>query len=182
MDTYPFFRSQIAREKQKDKRTSTKAMKKILLICSAFGLLTAMMPAVWAQEKDEDAKKGEDSEKNEASKKTDAPGVVVAETNIVKGTVENIDLAKRKVTLKDAEGDLHTMKVSDEVRNLDQMKKGDEVVAGYYRSTAISVGKPGDTSTPPAAGQAVIRSEKGDKPGGMVVQTVQSTATVEDID
>jgi Cu/Ag efflux protein CusF len=149
-------------------------MKKILLICSTFGLLTAMTPQVWAQEKDDAAKKSEDSEKS--------AGVIVAETNIVKATVQDIDSATRKVTLKDSEGNLHTMKASDEVRNFGQIKKGDEVVAGYYQSVAISVQKPGETPEAPAAAQALIRSPKGEKPGGLAVQTAQKTATVEDID
>jgi hypothetical protein len=143
-------------------------MKKILLIGAAVGLL--MMPALWAQDKDEDAKTSEE------------PGVVKAETNMVKATVEEIDAKTRTVALKDSDGNVHKMKVSPEVRNLDQLKKGDEVVAGYYRSVAISVHKPGETTGGPAAGQAVIRSEQGQKPGGIVVQTAQKTATVEEID
>jgi len=151
-------------------------MKKILLICSAVGLLTAITSQISAQEKDDETKKTDEA------KSSDKPGLVVAETNMVKATVEDIDHKKRELTLKDAQGDEHKMKVSQEVRNFDQVKKGDEVVAGFYRSTAISVHKPGDASAAPAAGQAVIRSETGDKPGGVVVQTAQRTATVEDID
>jgi len=157
-------------------------MKKILLICSAFGLFTAMTSQVWSQDKDDDAKKSDDSEKSQDAKKSDAPGVIVAKFYNVKATTEKIDLPNRKVTLRDREGNLHNMKVSDEVRNLDQVKKGDEIVAGYYQSVGISVEKPGETSSPPAAAQAVIRSENGEKPGGLVVQTAQKTATVEEID
>jgi hypothetical protein len=156
-------------------------MRKVALICLAFGLAMAMTTQIWAQEKRDESNGNEEGQKTE-SRKGDAPGLIVAETNLVRATIESIDLAKRKLTLKDAEGDLHTMKVSDEVRNLDQVKKGDEVVAGYYRSTAISVNKPGEPRALPAAGQAVIRSEKGEKPGGLIVQTAQKTATVEDID
>ena len=145
-------------------------MKKILLICSAFGLLTAITTQIPAQEKDDDAKKSDESK------------LVVAETNIVKATVEDIDHAKREVTLKDSKGDKHKMKVSKDVRNLDQVQKGDQVVAGYFQSTAISVAKPGDASAAPAQAEAVIVAEKGQKPGGLAVQTTQKTATVEDID
>ena len=145
-------------------------MKKILLICSAFGLLTAITTQIRAQEKDDDAKK------------SDEPKLVVAETNIVKATVEDIDHAKREVTLKDSKGDKHKMKVSKDVRNLDQVQKGDQVLAGYFQSTAISVAKPGDASAAPAQAEAVILAEKGQKPGGLAVQTTQKTATVEDID
>ncbi len=145
-------------------------MKKILLICTAFGLFTAVTLQLPAQEKDEDTKKSDESK------------LVVAETNMVKATVEDIDHAKREVTLKDSRGDKHTMKVSKDVRNFDQVKKGDEIVAGYFQSTAISVAKPGDASAVPAQAEAVIVAEKGQKPGGLAVQTTQKTATVEDID
>jgi hypothetical protein len=155
---------------------NSKPMKKILLICSAVGLLTAITSQISAQEKDDETRKSDEA------KPGDKPGLVVAETNIVKATVASIDHKKRELTLKDSEGNDHKMKVSEEVRNLDQVKKGDEVVAGFYRSTAISVHKPGEAPAGPAAGQAVIRSETGDKPGGVVVQTAQRTATVEDID
>src|SRR5688572_17592293 len=144
-------------------------MKKILLICSAFGLLTAITTQIPAQEKDDDAKKGDESNR------------IVAETNVVKATVEEVDHAKREVTLKDSKGDTHKMKVSEEVKNFDQVKKGDELSIGYYQSVAIGVHKPGD-APPPAQAQAVIVAEKGQKPGGLAVQTTQKSATVEDID
>ena len=144
-------------------------MKKILLICSAFGLLTATTMQIRAQDKDDDAKK------------SDEQNLVVAETNVVKATVEDIDQAKRELTLKDSKGDKHKMKVSEEVKNLDQVKKGDEVAIGYYQSVAIGVHKPGD-APPPAKAQAIIVAEKGQKPGGLAVQTMQKSATVEDID
>jgi LysM repeat protein len=154
----------------------------MFLICSAFGVLTIMTSEILAQAKSERATKGEEEQSSGEAKSGGAPGAVVAETNMVKATVEDIDQKSRTVVLKDSEGELHTMKVSEEVRNLDQVKKGDEVVAGYYYSTAISVHKAGETPAAPAAGQAVIRSEKGQKPGGLVVQTARKIATVEDID
>jgi hypothetical protein len=144
-------------------------MKKILWICSAVGLLTATTMPIRAQDKDDETKKSDES------------NVVIAEKNIVKATVEDIDAAKRELTLKDSKGDTHKMKVSEEVKNLDQVKKGDEVSIGYYQSVALSVQKPGDA--PPAAqAQAVVVAEKGQKPGGLAVQTTQKSATVEDID
>jgi len=117
-----------------------------------------------------------------AQEKGDRPAVVVAETNVVKATVKDIDHKKREVVLKDDEGNTTKMKVSEAVRNLDQVKKGDQIVAGYYQSAAISVKKPGEESSEPAQADAVIRSGKGETPGVMVVKTRQVTATVEDID
>ena len=102
-------------------------MKKLLWICSAVGLLTTTTIQVSAQDKDDETKKG------------DEPNVIVAEKNVVKATIEDIDAAKRELTLKDSKGDTHKMKVSEEVKNLDQVKKGDEVSIGYYQSVALSV-------------------------------------------
>jgi len=117
-----------------------------------------------------------------SQEKTDKPRVVFSETNVVKATVEDIDAKTRELTLKDQEGNKHKMKVSEDVKNLDKVQKGDQVVAGYYQSAAISVNKPGETPTEPADKEALVIAEKGSKPGGVVVKTQQMTATVEDID
>jgi hypothetical protein len=139
-------------------------MKTTLWICSAAVLLSLMPIQTRAQEKG------------------DKRMVVVAETNVVKATVEDIDHKKREVTLKDEEGNKHKMKISDAVQNLDQVKKGDQIVAGYYESAAISVNKPGETPAEPAEKEALIVGEKGQKPSAVAVKTTQVTATVEDID
>src|SRR6185436_9974817 len=80
-----------------------------------------------------------------AQEKSARPSLVITETNVGKATVEDINHAKREVTLKDQQGDKLKMKVGDEVQNLDKVKKGDEVVAGFYQSAAITVNKPGET-------------------------------------
>jgi len=165
-------RLQITSEKLNINKTNTKPMKKMLWICSAVGLLTAITTQIPAQD---------EKEKSDAAKKGDESNLVVAKTNVVKATVEEIDHAKRELTLKDAKGDEHKMKVSEEVKNLDQVKKGDQVAIGFYQSIGLSVHKPGEA--PPAAkADAVIVAEKGQKPGGLAVQTTQKTVTVEDID
>jgi len=117
-----------------------------------------------------------------AQEQSDKPSVIVAETNMVKATVENVDQAKREVTLKDQEGNTVKMKVSDDVRNFDQVHKGDHIVAGFYQSAAIMVNKPGEAPAESGQKEALIVSPKGEKPGGLAVKTTQMTATVEDID
>ena len=56
-------------------------------------------------------------------------------------TVEDIDAKKREVTLKDAEGDTVKLKVDERVQNLDQIKKGDQIVATYTEGVSVSVDK-----------------------------------------
>jgi hypothetical protein len=139
-------------------------MKKILWIAAAAVQLSVMASQMTAQEK------------------TGKPAIVIAETNVVKATVEDIDHKKRQVTLKDEEGNKYKMKVGEEARNLDQVKKGDQVVAKFYQSAAISLHKPGESPTEPQEDEAVIVGKRGEKPGGVVVKTTQMTATVEDVD
>ena len=139
-------------------------MKNILCISMAAALLGMTVTHTTAQEK------------------RAKPEVVVAETNVVKATVEDINAQKRQVTLKDEEGNKHTMKVGEHVRNLDQVKKGDQVVAKYYQSAAVSLRKSGESSTGSEAEEAVLVARASEKPGGVIVKTTQVTATVEDID
>jgi hypothetical protein len=114
--------------------------------------------------------------------KGSGPAIVVAETNAVKATVEEVNPSRRELKLKDEEGNTIKMTVSKDVKNLDKVKKGDEILAGYYQSAAISVNKPGETPVEAGDKEAVIVSEKGERPRGVAVKTTQVTATVEDID
>jgi hypothetical protein len=107
---------------------------------------------------------------------------VIAETNIVKATVEDINKSKREVTLKDEEGNKVKLKVGEQVRNFDQIRKGDKIVAGYYQSAAIMVNKPGEPVAETGQKEVIVSEKGGEKPGGVAVKTAQLTATVEDID
>ena len=57
----------------------------------------------------------------------------------VAGTVEKVDPEKREVTLKSEEGKSKTMKVKEEVKDLDRLQKGDRVVVRYTEAFAIKV-------------------------------------------
>jgi hypothetical protein len=54
-------------------------------------------------------------------------------------------------------------------------------MAKYYQSVALALRKPGE---PPSAEEqtALLRSEPGQKPGGVAMKTVQISATIENID
>jgi len=99
----------------------------------------------------------------------------------IKATVEDIDPATRTVTLKGEGGKTVSVKCGDEVRNFDQIKKGDQLTVKYYESVAFGLRKPGE---PPSAEEqsALLRSEPGQKPGGVAIKTVQISATIESID
>jgi hypothetical protein len=96
-------------------------------------------------------------------------------------TVEAVDLEKRIVTLRRADGSIFDLNVGEEVRNLPQVKVGDEVVTQYYESLLVQVKKPGPVEGTQVKGTA-SRAKPGEKPAAMGARQVTVTATVEKID
>ena len=134
----------------------------MMFACMAFSTITFN---TWAQTNSESAR----------------PRVVLAETNRLKATVEDIDYSKRELTLKGPEGNTAQFVVSDAVKNFPQIKKGDEVNIGYYESVAFAIAKPGDI-TPTSRSESLVTRPAGEKPGASAVAISDITATVEDID
>jgi hypothetical protein len=99
----------------------------------------------------------------------------------ITATVEDVDPATRTVTLKGEGGKTVEVQCGDEVRNFNQIKKGDQVTMKYYQSVALGLRK---SDEPPSAEEqrALLRAEPGQKPGGVAVKTVQLSATIENID
>lgn len=100
----------------------------------------------------------------------------------VTAVVTDIDVAKRLVTLKASDGSEETIEVGPEVRNLAQVKRGDEVIVTYYESIVFQLHKPGEAK--PGAGAAEVgeRAKLGEKPGAVGAEAVTVTATVEKVD
>jgi hypothetical protein len=136
------------------------------LLAVVFAVYTAMLLPGWAQND---------------QKSADRPGITASELVTISATVEAVDHDARLVTLRGPEGNLVTLKVSEEARNLGQVEVGDTVEAEYYESVALFVqvadGEPGAEVTTAAA-----RTPLGDKPGMGVADTVTLTATVTAID
>jgi ribosomal 50S subunit-recycling heat shock protein len=108
------------------------------------------------------------------------PGAMVVEVVKWSGTVMAVDYAKRTVTLGEPGGRTVTLNAKN-AKNLDQVKVGDKVKAEYIEELAIFVRTAG---SPPsaAAAQMVELAPKGQKPAGLMADTVQITANVEAID
>jgi Cu/Ag efflux protein CusF len=96
------------------------------------------------------------------------PSGSVQKVTTIQATVVGLDLPGRVITLKGPKGNQATFHVGDQVKNLDQVKVGDIVVAKYYESIAVRLAKPGA----PAAESvdAVGSAKKGDMPAGVAVQ------------
>jgi hypothetical protein len=107
------------------------------------------------------------------------PGALAVEVITFSGKVTAVDTAKRTVTLQGAGGKKVKLNAKN-ARNLDQVKVGDRVKAEYIEELAIFVRK---ADAPPSAteAQAVELAPKGQKPAGLMADTVQITANVEAI-
>jgi hypothetical protein len=144
-------------------------MKKVTMLCVAVVLVLGVTALAFAQPKAEPIAAAQPM------------GAAVVEVVKIKATVEKVDVSTRMVTLKGPKGNLMTFKADEAVKNLEQVKVGDKVVAQYLESVAVFVRKSGD---PPSAGEldAVGVAPKGAKPGVVMVQTEEVTAKVQAVD
>jgi hypothetical protein len=109
------------------------------------------------------------------------PGGVFVNTVEVSVKITAVDTAKRKLTLLLPNGEKTTVKVGPEVINFDQIQRGDLVTATLTEETVIYLDEEGVATTDGAAAMVAL-APKGAKPGGLVAETVQVTATVAAID
>lgn len=110
--------------------------------------------------------------------------VQVENTETVSATVESIDHKQRLVELR--AGDRRTtVQVSPEVRNLERVKVGDEVVVSYYEGLAAAMKKKGE-GTPVGAVDATTGTarmpEGSPRPGGAVANKVTATVVIDAVD
>jgi hypothetical protein len=135
----------------------------LLIVCAATG-------AVHAQQSP-----------TAATTMTSQPGRAAA-AQVVKASVvvTSIDPATRGLTLKNAQGKTFDVVAGPEVRNFDQIKLGDQVVAEYIRALTLELRKGGGVRQGAESTDAV-RTEKGEKPGVAVGGRVTVMADVVDV-
>jgi Cu/Ag efflux protein CusF len=100
----------------------------------------------------------------------------------VKAKVEAIDLETRQVTLRHDDGELETLVVSEEAKNLPQVKVGDTVTMGYYESLTVALNKVEGAQTALSEKTSEQRAELGQLPGGVKTKEVAVVAKVTAID
>jgi translation elongation factor P/translation initiation factor 5A len=108
-------------------------------------------------------------------------GGTIVETYKITATVTAVDAATRHVTIVTRDGNKTTFKAGPEVVNFNQIQVGDQVKATMAEELVVFVRKNGE---PPNDGEAaaVVLAPIGAKPGGVMVNTVEVTATVQAID
>jgi hypothetical protein len=97
-------------------------------------------------------------------------------------TVEDIDRANRLVTLVGPSGNAFTVHAGSQVKNLDKVKKGDQVLVRYYQSMAVDVVVPGTESAAPTTTTRRASAEPGTTPAGVVGRQTTKTVKVLSVD
>jgi hypothetical protein len=114
---------------------------------------------------------------------TDKPAGRVEDVTEARATVTAVDQGQRLVALKDENGDEMVVQVPETVKNLDQVKVGDELVVSYTEAVAWQVKPAGQGGAPGVSTDAGVTTAKpGEKPGGTVGQSVTVTTTITGID
>ena len=111
------------------------------------------------------------------------PGKVQKATLVKESVVITaIDKAKRKLTYKNASGQVSDIVAGDEVRNFDQIKVGDSVLVEYMRALTLTLNKEGETPIPISETADAARAKVGEKPGAVMRHTITTVAEVIDVD
>jgi Cu/Ag efflux protein CusF len=113
-----------------------------------------------------------------------AASVVAADTDtaVAVATVVSVDEKTRNVTLVGPEGDNWTFTAGPEVRNFDQIKRGDRIMASYYAGFAIGIGPKGSGIKDRVGSTAMARAKKGEKPGVIIANSIVAIGIVKAID
>jgi hypothetical protein len=77
----------------------------------------------------------------ELAPKGQTPGGLKARVTQITASVEDVDYNQRKVTLRGPRGGVRTFDVSDDIKNLENVKKGDEVVIQHTEAVLMGVQK-----------------------------------------
>jgi hypothetical protein len=111
-----------------------------------------------------------------------APGKAsVQSLSEITASVVAVDKATRTVTLKGPKGNDMDVVAGEAVRNFDQIKVGDIVIAQYAEALTLELKKSkGTPSSKEATG--ALRAKPGDKPGGIVGREVTVLADVVAVD
>jgi len=160
-------RNEIDRGTTNPNTLKEKYMKTFGMILTAVMLLVGLTSATIAQQTDSDDKSAK-------------PSRVTVDVVKLTGTVKAVDLEKKTATVEGSGGRVVTVDAKN-ARNLDQLKVGDKVNLTYTQERAVFVRK---TDEPASASEArsVQLAPKGQKPGGVIAQTIELTGSVESVD
>jgi len=111
------------------------------------------------------------------------PGKATAARTVeVSAKVVAIDKATRVVTLKGPKGDVVDIVASDDVKNFDQVKVGDSVVARYAQALTLELKKTKVAAGQPVVTEGAAKAQPGERPAVAGARQVTAIADVIAVD
>ncbi len=114
-----------------------------------------------------------------ASQTTFEPGkgVLIEQGAKITATVISVDREDRSITIKDPDGNIHEVELTDDVKNFAEISPGDRIVTEIYTGLLMTLAKPGEEFTDKTASQVAV-SEPGQKPQIVNVEMVETLAQI----
>jgi len=114
-----------------------------------------------------------------ASQTTFEPGkgVLIEQGAKITATVMSVDREDRSITIKDPDGKIHEIQLTDDVKNFAEISPGDKIVTEIYTGLFMTLAEPGEEFTDKTASQVAI-SEPGQKPQIINVEMVETLAQI----
>ncbi|MBU3630788.1 hypothetical protein [Polynucleobacter sp. AP-Melu-500A-A1] len=108
---------------------------------------------------------------------------LAAEAVVLNATVDSVDVKKRIVVLKDANGNLATMNVSKQINDLEKVKKGDVFLIEHAEAVAVGLTAAVKDAKPGVSGvRSITVAGKGSaKPFEETTDTVYATVKIASI-
>jgi hypothetical protein len=117
-----------------------------------------------------------------AAVKSEPGKVTMAEAVRVTASVEALDKAKRLITLKGPEGNTFVVQAGPEVKNFDQIKVGDLVVASYIEALTLELKPGGGQIRERTERESAVTAKPGQAPGAAAGRQVTVIADVMSVD
>jgi hypothetical protein len=110
-----------------------------------------------------------------------APVTISGEEQI-SAVIESIDPVTRQVLLRGPQGEMVNVTAGPQVRNLEQLKPGDQVVVSYREALAAELAKPGSSAPQPQVVEKMNRAAPGSTPGASMEQMIKARVKVTGVD
>ena len=104
-----------------------------------------------------------------------------ADVTTITAKIEAIDLANRVVTVTGPLGRTVALKVDDRVRNLAQVKAGDEIVLKYIEAVSVALVRGGAGRSQTVTTAPPVTNPAGAKPGAAVARQTKIVARIEKV-
>ena len=111
-----------------------------------------------------------------------APALEAESAAVAVATVVGIDKDTRNLTLRNEAGEEWSFVAGPEVRNFDQITRGDQVIAQYFSAFAIALGPKHSGLKGRIDEIKIERAEQGEKPGAKITRTIAAVGTVQAVD